>query len=127
MATTSEPLVTTRTKPQYQISFDNPWTRWLAPSFSDFLFISLLVWMFVTGSAGWAGLLADADTGWHIRTGDIILATHAVPTTDPFSFSKPGAPWYAWEWLSDLMFAGAFRAAHFKGVVLLCGVIIALM
>ena len=24
---------------------------------------------------------------------------------DIFSFSKPGGPWYAWEWLSDVLFA----------------------
>ena len=31
-----------------------------------------------------AGLLGDADTGWHIRSGEQILATHAIPRTDPF-------------------------------------------
>ena len=31
----------------------------------------------------------DCDTGWHIRTGEWILANHEVPARDIFSFSKP--------------------------------------
>ncbi len=49
---------------------------------------------------------------------------HTVPTHDLFSFSKPGAPWFAWEWLSDVIFALLFRVSGFKGVVLLAGAII---
>ena len=54
---------------------------------------------------GWSGLLADADAGWHIRTGEYILDNHTVPYQDLYLFSKPGAPWYAWEWLWDVAFA----------------------
>jgi len=82
--------------------------------------------MFLWVPHGWDSLLGDADVGWHIRTGDWILAHHTVPTTDLFSFSKPGAPWFAWEWLSDLTFALLFRAAGLKAIVLLAGVVIGL-
>jgi len=51
------------------------------------------------------GLLNDGDTGWHIRTGDWILQNRAVPRADLFSFSRPGDPWFAWEWLSDVLMA----------------------
>ena len=70
-------------------------------------------WLFVAG-AGWSVLLADGDTGWHIRAGEFILDTGAVPRTDLFSYSKAGAPWYAWEWLADVVFALAWRAARSK-------------
>jgi hypothetical protein len=46
--------------------------------------------------------LADADIGWHIRTGEQILATHSLPRTDPFSSTMQGQPWFAWEWLYDI-------------------------
>ena len=82
--------------------------RWLVPSFSDWLFVALLVWLFMPG-AGWFGLLADGDTGWHIRAGEFILQHHALPRHDLFSFSKPGEPWYAWEWLADAAFATVWR------------------
>ena len=98
--------------------------RLLVPSHSDWLFAALMVWLFVAGS-GWTVLLADGDTGWHIRAGEYILATHQVPHTDLFSFTRPGAPWCAWEWLSDVLFALAFRAAALKGVALLAGTVIA--
>lgn len=100
------------------------WGRLLIPSLSDLFFIAILLWLFVAGQ-GWTALLADADAGWHIRTGEYILQHHQVPREDLFSYSKPGAQWFAWEWLSDLIFAVVFRAAGLKGLVLLTGVVIA--
>lgn len=100
--------------------------RVLVPSFSDCFFIALFVWLFLAGPHGWDSLLTDADIGWHIRAGDWILANHTVPTHDLFSFSKPGAEWFAWEWLSDVIFSLLFRAAGLKGVLLLAGVVIGL-
>jgi len=94
------------------------------PSHSDWLFAALMVWLFVAGS-GWLVLLADGDTGWHIRAGEYILAHRQVPHADLFSFTRPGAPWCAWEWLSDVLFALAHRTAALKGVVLLAGAVIA--
>src|SRR5580692_1161562 len=56
----------------------NRWARILIPSLSDLFFLAILVWLFLSGgSAGWQGLLADADVGWHIRTGEYILDHHA--------------------------------------------------
>jgi hypothetical protein len=101
------------------------WARWLVPSFSDLFFLAVIAWLFM-GVYGWSGLLGDADVGWHIRTGEYILNHHAVPYHDLYSFSKPGAPWYAWEWLSDVLSACLFRLAGLKGIVLTAGVVIAL-
>lgn len=67
----------------------------------------------------------DGDTGWHIRTGEYILANHTVPTHDLFSFSKSGAPWFAWEWLTDLLFGFLFRIGGLKAIVLFAGATIA--
>lgn len=102
------------------------WRTALLPSFADCLFIALIVWLFIVGAGGWGVLLGDGDTGWHIRIGESILDTGVIPRTDPFSFSKPGAPWYAWEWLADVIFAFMFRQLGLKGVTLLAGVLIAL-
>lgn len=101
------------------------WARVFVPSLSDLFFLATLCWLFM-GSLGWLGLLADADVGWHIRTGEFILKNHAVPHHDLYSFSKPGAPWFAWEWLSDVIDATLFHLAGLKGVVLGAGVLIAL-
>src|SRR5207344_2730792 len=76
----------------------------LMPSFADFAFLMPVAFLFGRMDAV-KTLLSDCDTGWHIRTGEWILAHGLVPTRDVFSFSRPGAPWYAWEWLSDILFA----------------------
>ncbi|MDQ2901172.1 MAG: hypothetical protein M3Y07_15445 [Acidobacteriota bacterium] len=97
---------------------------WLLPSLSDCLFISIILWLFVAGK-GWSLLLADGDTGWHIRTGEFILDTGSVPFRDLFSFSRAGAEWFSWEWLTDVCFAEVHRLAGLKGVVLVSGIAIA--
>jgi hypothetical protein len=100
--------------------------RVLSPSLSDCFFIALMVWLFVWGASGWIALLGDGDTGWHIRTGQYILEHRSVPTRDLFSFSRPGAPWFAWEWLTDAIYALCFQIGGLKAIVLLAGTTIAL-
>jgi len=101
------------------------WGRAFLPSLTDFFFCAILIWLFVAGASGWKSLLMDGDTGWHIRVGEYILDHRAVPTHDLFSFSKPGAPWFAWEWLTDVLYAALFRLAGLKAIVLWAGVVIA--
>ncbi|MGC2248399.1 MAG: hypothetical protein WA609_17465, partial [Terriglobales bacterium] len=69
--------------------------------------------------------LADPDIGWHIRTGELMLSTHALPRTDPFSSTMHGRPWFAWEWLYDLVLGILYRACGLNGVVWLCALIVA--
>ncbi len=103
------------------------WARILIPSLSDLFFLAILIWLFMSsGGAGWQGLLVDGDVGWHIRSGEYILDHHAVPHQDLYSFSKPNAPWYAWEWLTDVIDASLHRISGLKGIVLLAGVVIAI-
>jgi hypothetical protein len=76
----------------------------LLPSLVDVAFLMPVVFLFGRMD-GLLSLLGDCDTGWHIRTGEWILAHHAVPYRDLFSFSKPDSVWFAWEWLADVIFA----------------------
>ena len=69
---------------------------------------------------GDAGLLLDSATGCHIRTGEYILQHSAVPRADPFSFTKNGQPWFAWEWLADLLFARIVRSGECRACRDLC-------
>jgi hypothetical protein len=97
----------------------------LRPSLGDVVLAALVGQMFYL-KEGWDALLADVDTGWHIRTGDWILQNHSVPRIDLFSFSKSGAPWYAWEWLSDIILSVINRYWGLAGVVFLAGCVIVL-
>jgi hypothetical protein len=48
--------------------------------------------------------MASADTWWHLATGRWIVQHHAIPHTDPFSYTFFGKPWIAHEYLADVMF-----------------------
>jgi hypothetical protein len=87
------------------------------PSLTDVAFLMPVLFLFLKLS-GARTLLGDGDTGWHLRTGQWILSHHQIPYTDLFSFSRPGAPWFAWEWLWDTMFALLFRSGGMAAVVL---------
>ena len=63
----------------------------------------------------------DPDTWSHIATGEWILDHRAVPHVDPFTSSFAGRPWTAHEWLSEALFALAYRAGGFSGVAVLTG------
>ncbi|HLB89247.1 MAG TPA: hypothetical protein VJK29_16455 [Terriglobales bacterium] len=87
------------------------------PSLSDLAFLTpILVLFWCTTGVGW--LLTDSDTGWHIRAGEWILKTGRVPARDLFSFTKLGQPWFAWEWLSDVLMAVIHRDFGLAGIVL---------
>src|ERR1035441_2380069 len=94
------------------------------PRLPELLFAAVLIWLFATGQ-GWTVLLADGDTGWHIRNGERIIDTRVVPHSDPFSFGSEGHPWFAWEWGADVLFAALFRQGGLKAVSVFCGIIVA--
>ncbi len=100
-------------------------TRYLRPSLGDVVLAAFTLQLFYL-SGNWFSLLADGDTGWHIRTGEWILQNRTVPTADLFSFARPGEPWFAWEWLSDVLFALAHRPWGLTGVAIAAGCVILL-
>ena len=66
-------------------------------------------------------ILNDGDTYLHIAAGFWILRHHAVPATDPFSYTFAGAPWVAHEWLSEVIMAVAYQLGDWSGVLILFG------
>jgi hypothetical protein len=85
------------------------------PSVSDLLFVALLLGL----SCGALGrlLLRDAGTGWHIRNGQLVLQTHSITRVDPFSATMSEQPWFAWEWLYDVLIADIHHVLGLNGVV----------
>jgi hypothetical protein len=94
----------------------NPLIR-LFPSLTDVAFLMPIFYLFAVMD-GAKTMLGDGDTGWHIRTGDWILANGTVPSVDIFSYTKPGEPWFAWEWLWDVAFAYLHQQWGMEAVVL---------
>ena len=91
------------------------------PSIGDVIFLSLI---FVLALNIGQGLLYDGDTGYHIRTGELILQTWQVPKVDPYSFHQPALPWTAHEWLSELVMAGIFRWLGLTGIVVFFAILL---
>ena len=89
--------------------------RWLFPSMKDILF---LAYLFAPLMGSSSACLGDSDTGWHIRNGEQILKTMSLPRTDYFSYTAYGRPWFAWEWLSDVVMAIIHKYAGLNGIVL---------
>jgi hypothetical protein len=67
---------------------------------------------------GYRKLFRDSDAGWHIRAGEAMLSTGDLPRTDPYSFTRGGQPWFAWEWMADIAAGAVDRAAGLSGVAL---------
>lgn len=63
--------------------------------------------------------LRDADTYLHLATGYWIFQHQAVPSIDPFSYTRGGAPWVAHEWLSQCLLAAIHHLGGWTGLVVL--------
>ncbi len=87
--------------------------RWLFPSIKDILFLGYLLGPLLVNVSQ---VLDDSDTGWHIRNGEHILENKYLPRADYFSYTNYGAPWFSWEWLSDVILAVIHRYTGLNGV-----------
>ncbi len=107
----------------FPTTFPESVAHFLLPSVRDIVFL-FLFWALLAGALS-NRPLADPDIGWHIRTGERILATHTLPRTDPYSSTMQGQRWFAWEWLYDLLLGILYRAGRLNAVVWLCAVVVA--
>jgi hypothetical protein len=99
---------------------------WWLPTFGLFLFVAVMAFGLFHGANRF---FEDPATGRHLRMGEIILATHQVPRTDPLSFTRAGRPWVDYEWgfettvgeldrAGGLPLVGAFCIALFAATLL---------
>lgn len=93
------------------------------PSVADLIFVALLGVLLFTPLS--VRLLGDAGIGWHVRTGQQILADHAIPRVDPFSSTMAGEKWFAWEWLYDVVVGLLEFKLGLNGVVWFTAVMVA--
>jgi len=68
-------------------------------------------------------MLYDPDYFWHLRAGQLILDTRALPSHDPFSFTRPDAPWLLNAWLFDVVLYAVHSIGGAIGVRLLVAVL----
>jgi hypothetical protein len=72
----------------------------------------------------WA-VYADPDLFWHVRTGQLVLETGQIPSTDPWSYTHTGSRWTDHEWLPDVLQASLWAALGSTGLLLLRDVLLA--
>src|SRR5512145_202855 len=61
----------------------------------------------------------DGDLPRHILTGNLVLQTQSVPTSDIFSFRTVRFPSFPHEWLTQVLFAAIYNWLGLDGIVLL--------
>lgn len=72
-------------------------------------------------------LNSDGDLGRHLTVGQYILDTRDIPAQDFLSHTRAGEPLVLHEWLSEVVYAVAYRAAGLNGVAWLTALLLALI
>jgi hypothetical protein len=60
--------------------------------------------------------IQDPDIWWHLRNAEYLFQHHQLPRQDMFSFTVAGHPWINHEWLAEIPYYLAWRAAGLVGV-----------
>ena len=94
-----------------------------SPSLPDLLFIAVLLTL--SFGAPQAMTQSDGDLFAHIRMGLGILGDHAVPRMSELGLASSGAPMTSPAWLSEVLFAGAWRTGGLALVVVIAAAAIA--
>jgi hypothetical protein len=63
--------------------------------------------------------LPTIDLAYHVRAGEEMLRSGALPRSDTYTFTVPGAAWLDQQWGAQLLTALAYRAWGWSGVSLL--------
>jgi len=88
--------------------------RWAMP-------LALLLAVGALGAAIGLAPLLSFDYWWHLRTGQLIVETGAVPRVDPYSYTAAGARWIDTHWLFQLALHGLYQLGGHQAVRLAKG------
>jgi len=87
------------------------------------LLIAILLFVFVLGAFVGGCALHDPDTCWLLTMGNWIVGHHRLPAADPYSWTYPlvggGQPPVVYQWLGEVIFSLAYRAAGLTGLLYL--------
>lgn len=79
-------------------------------------FLALLVF-----AAGALAPLGDIDLPIHLAAGEWIVRHHAVPWTEPFAWTRPGAPYLDYSWAADAAYFATWRTLGAAGLHVVAG------
>ncbi|HLY21612.1 MAG TPA: hypothetical protein VKT83_04005 [bacterium] len=102
----------------------NPLGRSPLPSGADIVFLALL-YLLIGVRAN--SLFDDASTGWHLVSGQYIIAHLHLPRYDLISYTFPTRPWVPFEWLFDAVAAALVQIGGLPLLAVVAGSAIALL
>ena len=68
--------------------------------------------------------MSTVDLVYHLRAGEVILATHTVPSADSFTFTMAGSAWLDQQWGAQILLALVFRSSGWLALAGLHGVLV---
>jgi hypothetical protein len=68
--------------------------------------------------------MSSVDLAYHVRAGQAILAAHAAPSVDTFTFSVAGRAWLDQQWGAQVLLALVYRAGGWATVATLHGALV---
>jgi len=101
-----------------------PVVRWMLPSLESIVFCFVLLGVILLGQSHIPG--GNGDTALHLRLGNDILLRGSLVPTNTLTQAGYGQPLLAWEWLSDVIFAGIWHFFGLNGLLAVVGLVVAL-
>ncbi len=86
--------------------------------------VTLALWLALLGF-GRSQLLRDPGTFWHTVLGEQILDQGGPVRVDPFSFTRPAAPYVDYEWLAELAMGALYRLGGWDALLLVTSLVLA--
>jgi hypothetical protein len=77
-------------------------------------------------AATWFGRTQAIDLAYQIRAGELMLDSHRLLTTDPFTFTVAGTNWLNQQWGAEVVFAALWRWAGWGGIAVAWGLLVGL-
>ena len=81
-------------------------------------YVMLAAFVFLISRVG-----GDPGVGWHLKTGEIILATGSVLRSDPFLWNFEGQSWICNQWLADVILYFVYSNFSWLGLHFFCFII----
>jgi hypothetical protein len=75
----------------------------------------IALWVYMAAGQG----VWDPDIWWHLKNAEYLFQNHKLPDSDLFSFTLAGHPWLNHEWLAEVPYYLALRAAGLTGIYVL--------
>jgi len=86
----------------------------------------VLIALIIPALVAFVSQTSTIDLAYHVRTGLQILSTHTIPRVDAYSFAAAGRAWFDQQWLSQVVFAAAWKVGGWPTIIALRGLMVSI-